>query len=713
MPDPQLLALDTGGTMTDSFIIDDEGDYTIGKAQTTPNDESEGVVESFNNGLGYWDTTLEDSIDSLEGIIYSGTAVINRILEREGNDDVGVLTNHGMEDLHRFGRGIQSWIDLPYSGRLHAREHEHPEPIVPKEQIRGARGRMSIEGGEIAPLYEEEVREAIHDLIDQDLDIICVCFLFSWRNDAHEQRAKEIAEEVKDERGVDTEIWLSSEQNPVSGETPRLNTLLLEAYAVEPSRAQLLGIEDELQSIGSDASLRVLTSSGGTVSPNHEWLVDTMISGPIGGVYGGNFMADFLDIENLVCSDVGGTSFDVALITEGHYNTRWDQSIAKFLVNVPMTALDTIGSGTGSYVRVDRASDRIEVGPGSAGYQVGVANTEAGLDTPTVTDCTLMLGYLNPDYFLGGKMDLDIDRAEEFMEDEVASKLGTDVYETARGVLDIVERDMTNELRSMIHGLGYSPENYNLISYGGGGPLHVAGYTEHLDFEDVIIPEWAAAFSAFGCACEENAYRYDRTVDLMIQPDLSNSDQVASQLTDVLSGLREQAHEAFERDNVDADKMTFRPGIRMQYTGMLDDLEITIPERVWKNGLDGNDVEEMTQLFEEEFQQIFKRAAGSAELGFTVTMAVGTGIVPSPTPTIPEEKLASAEPPNAADKGDREIYWDDDWHDAAIWEMNDLDAGNVISGPAVAEAPATTMLVPPGFEASFDKNRIFHLSETQ
>jgi N-methylhydantoinase A/acetone carboxylase beta subunit len=698
--------------MTDSFIIDDAGDYTIGKAQTTPDNEAEGVLASFDDGLGYWDTTLEERIDALQAIIYSGTATINRILEREGNDDVGVLTNRGLEDMHRFGRGIQCWIDLPYAGRLHAREHEHPEPIVPKEQIRGVGGRVDIEGDEVGALNEAEVRRGVEELLDQDLDIICVCFLFSWQNDEHEQRAKEIVEEVKAERGADAEIWLSSEQSPVSGETPRLNTLLLEAYAIEPSRAQLQNIERELQELGADASLRVLTSSGGTVSPDHEWLVDTMISGPIGGVYGGNYLADYLGIDNLVCSDVGGTSFDVALITEGHYSTRWDQSISKFLVNVPMTALDTIGSGTGSFIRVDRASDRIKIGPESAGYQVGVANTDSGLETPTVTDCTLMLGYLNPDYFLGGDIPLDLDRAESLMEDQIASPLGEDVYETARGVLDVVERDMTNELRSMIHGLGYSPENYNLISYGGGGPLHVAGYSGSLDFEDVLVPEWASAFSAFGCACEENAYRYDRQVDLQIEPDMSNADAVAARLTEVLTGLCEQAVEAFERDSTDPDRMSYRPAARMQYTGMMDDLEVEIPEDVWENGLDADDVVAMTDLFEEEFRKIFRRAAGSADAGFTITMAIGTGVVPSPKPTIPTESLGAETPPEAASKGERPIYWDGDWHDASIWEMNDLDAGNVLTGPAVAEAPATTMLVPPGYEASLDEHRIFHLGDS-
>ena len=708
---PELLSLDTGGTMTDTFVVDHDGDYTVGKAQTTPEDESEGVIKSFGDALDYWDTSLKDSAETLRGTVYSGTAMINRLLEREGDRNIGIVTNRGIEDSHRFGRGIQSWTDLSYAGRLHAREHEHPEPIVPRENVEGVRCRMHMSGQELVPLYEDEAREAIHDLLDRDVRVICVSFLYSYKNPEHEQQFKEIAEEIKDERNDDTPIWLSSEQNPIRGELPRLNTLVLEAYAVNPSREQLFNVEEALAEAGSDAPFRVLTSSGGTVSPDHDWLADTMISGPIGGIFGGEFLADKLGVDNLVCSDVGGTSFDVGLITEGHYPTRWDQSLAQFMVNIPMTAMDTIGSGTGSYVRVDQASNRPEVGPDSAGYLVGVSNEDSGVETPTVTDCTAALGYLNPNYFLGGDIELNVERAEEYIEDQIAEPIGADLYETARGVLDVVERNMTNELRAMILGLGYSPENYNLVSYGGGGPLHAAGYTAPLDFKDVLVPEWAAAFSAFGCATADYAYRYDQSLDVVVQPDLSNAADVAAALTETFTKLEQQASSGFENDEIDVESMEFRPAVRMQYTGMLDDLEVTVPPEMWDGEITTEDLEAIIEMYNEEFSQVFERAAQSPELGYTVTMAIGTGVAPSPNPTLPSEKTAGPTPPEAASKGERPIYWDGDWHDAALWEMNNLQAGNVIEGPAVVEAPATTMLVPPGFEASLDENRIYHLTQ--
>jgi N-methylhydantoinase A/acetone carboxylase, beta subunit len=247
------------------------------------------------------------------------------------------------------------------------------------------------------------------------------------------------------------------------------------------------------------------------------------------------------------------------------------------------------------------------------------------------------------------------------------------------------------------------------MSYGGGGPLHAAGYSKPLDFRDVLIPQWAAAFSAFGCATADYSYRYDQSLDIVVQPDMSNADEVAVVLNDALESLADRTVESFERDGIDQTETEFRPGLRMQYAGMLDDLEIQIPQDRWEGGLDGEDVEAIVDIYETEFAQVFQRAAKSPEQGYMITMGVGTGVAPSPKPSIPEEPLRGETPPEAAAKGERPIYYDGDWHDANIWTMRAIEPGNVIEGPAVIEAPATTILVPPEFEAPLDEHRIYHL----
>lgn len=711
---PEILALDTGGTMTDSIVVDHDGRMTVGKAQTTPQDESEGVVNSFSDALGYWDQDLDSGARDIQKTVYSGTAMLNRLVEREGEGNIGLITNHGFEDTHRFGRGIQVWAGLSYSGRLHAREHEHPEPIILRDNIEGVRGRIDQKGDVAIPLYEEEARDAVHELLDKDVRIICVCLLHSYDNPVHERKLKEIADEVKAERDDSTPIWLSHEQNPIRGELARINTLAVEAYAVEPSREQFINVRDRLASHGSTAPLRVLTGSGDTVSPEHDWLVDTMISGPVGGVFGAEYLMEQLGFSNMICTDVGGTSFEAALITEGHYPTRWDQALGQFMINIPMPAMDTIGSGTGSFVNIDRKSGRIDVGPESAGSEIGVCNRDADLDTPTITDCTAILGYLNPDFFLGGDIDIDVDRAREVIDDQIATPLGQDPYEAARGVVDIVEQQMTTHLKSMIFGQGYTPENYRLASYGGGGPLHVAGYAESLNFKDVIIPEWAAAFSAFGCAAADYAYRYAQTADLQVDPDYGNIDEVVDELQATLQRLHDQVADSFERDGMDPDEMRFKPTLYIRYSGMEEDLEIRLPERLWDGGLDEEALREIIDIYETRFTKIFRRAAKSPEKGYTISTIVGRGVQPSTKPELPEETgKDDSTPPESANKGERPIYWNDEWQDAQLWRMHELNYGNVVDGPAVIEAPATTMLIPPNFEANLDENRIFHLTQQE
>ncbi len=697
--------MDTGGTMSDSFIIDEDGTFIIGKAITTPDDESEGILNSIKDALNYWDTTLEDSGGSVEALVYSGTTMINRLLERKGNSNIGIIVNAGFEDLHRLGRALQCWIWLDYAGRLHAREHEHPKPLVPRKQIKGVRGRINFWGEELIPLYKDEARVAVEELLDMDVESICVCLLCSYMNPAHEKRVKRIAERIMKEKGKKIPIILSCEHNPVRGETPRLNALIIEQYAAEPSRKLLAKIAETFKEKQVPAPLRILTTYGGTISPYHKQLITTLVSGPIGGIIGCKIIAKEYGIKNLVSSDVGGTSFDVGLIMENYVPTKWESSVGKFILNIPMIGLNSIGAGTGMYVRYNKVSGRLEFGPESAGYRIGVCNKASGVETVTMTDCSLILGYLNPDYFLGGNIPLDKKRAYKYIKEQLADPFGVDPERTARGALDLIEINMKNHLNGMIQGLGFRPENYTLISFGGAGPLHVEGYAKELKFQDIMIPEWAAAFSAYGCACAEHSYRHEKSVDLLIPPDGSMNEIVSMMLNATWSELKKNIIKEFENEDRDPSEVGFIPSVRIQYFGMFDDLEVTSTS----DNLKAEDVWKLARSYDDLFEQIFRRGTKSPDLGYHITKAVATGIVPVPKPKLPDYKLSGKDPDKGANKKKRKIFWEADWHNASLWEMSLLNPGNLIDGPAVIEAPATTLLVPPGFKVFLDKHRIFHM----
>ena len=253
--------------------------------------------------------------------------------------------------------------------------------------------------------------------------------------------------------------------------------------------------------------------------------------------------------------------------------------MAKFLLNMPLVQIDSVGAGCGSYVRIDPNARRPEIGPDSAGAMIGTAWPEGGVETVSITDLNLVLGRLNPDYFLGGQVQLDIERARHEVRRQVADPLGLGVEEAAAGVIELFEASLRNEAVGRILGKGYSPADYTLLCYGGGGPLHVAGYTAGVPYQQVLVPEWAAGFSAFGCACADFEYRFDQQVDLPLLPTDSEEAQVGmgSLLTQAWRGLEGRVRAEFEKSGYSAGDVSFTHMVRMQYYGQLVDIEFDAP----------------------------------------------------------------------------------------------------------------------------------------
>jgi acetone carboxylase beta subunit len=705
---PRVLAIDAGGTMTDTFIVDDAGQFVVGKAQTTPEDESIGFMRSSEDALGYWDLEPGSAFPQIVSGIYSGTAMLNRLLERKGRK-VGCIVSGGLEDYFKLERGIQTYLSFPYSDRLHVATHFHNQPLVPRELMRGVRERIDLFGDVAIPLYEDEVRAAAGALIDAGVDSIVVNLLYAWRNPVHEQRVRELIEEVCVERGLNgggPGVFLSSELYPMRRDFPRLNSTLIEAYAAEPSREQLERVREVTASSGAAFDLRIMAAHGGTISIEARELARSLISGPIGGVVGSRYLAERLGLPNVVCTDIGGTSFDIALITDGEYQITPTPEFGRFILNLPMIRVDSIGAGTGSFVRIDPNSNRPELGPDSAGSRIGVCWPEGGLETPSVSDLNLVLGRLNPDYFLGGDVKLDVERARAAIDEQIAGPLGLSVEQAAAGILELFDETLQYEASGQVLGKGYSPVDYALFCYGGGGPLHVAGYTNRTPYRDVLVPAWAAGFSAFGCACADLEYRYDLTIDLPIPPrsPAEAKQAAAGAIQQAWDGLRQRVAAEFAKSGKAEDEVTFRRFVRMQYYGQLNDIEIYSPAQELR---DAGDVDRLIDAFEDAYGKMYARSAKSPELGYLVTYAVVTGAVEVEKPSLPFEELAGPEPPAA--KATRPVWWQAEWVDTSIFEQSDLRAGNVIVGPAIVESPADTLAVPPGRRARLDEHLIFHL----
>ncbi len=705
----EVMGIDAGGTMTDTFFVRADGEFVVGKSQSNPDNEANAVVESSIDALHLWERKIEDVFPELVTSVYSGTAMLNRVLQRKGMK-VGLIVNRGMEDFHRMGRGIQCYLGYSLEDRLHLNTHRFDEPLVPADRTVGVTERCDSQGDIVIPLREKEVYEAVEKLIAKDVEAVAICLLHAHKNGTHERRVVEICEEVLKDAAVDIPVFASTEYYPTRKESHRSNTTILEAYAAEPSRKTLHGLSAELNKLGGEFDLRVMASHGGTISWKAKELARTLVSGPIGGVIGSKFLGEQLGFDNIACSDIGGTSFDMALITKGEFAIQKDPNMARLLVSLPLVAMDSVGAGAGSFVRIDPYSKSIKLGPDSAGYRVGVCWPESGIDTVTVTDCHLILGYLNPDNFLGGLLKLDVGRARAAVQEQVADPLGLTVEGAAAGVIEILDQSLRGHLRSMINAKGYSPIDFVCFSYGGAGPVHSYGYTQGLGFKDVVIPAWAAGFSAFGCATAEFEYRYDKSVDIAVPPGSGEDVKTMSCKTLQLAWeeLSEKVVEEFRINGFPAEEVLLKPGFSMQYLGQLNDLEIDSP---LTSVATGEDWARIVETFDATYARVYASAARSPELGFGITGAIMRGVVATKKPKVPEEEDAGQIPPAAASRGARPFYQGGEWKEARLFEMEALRAGNRIPGPAVIESPATTLVVPDGWVTELDVHRLFHLHE--
>ncbi|WRE94826.1 hydantoinase/oxoprolinase family protein [Helicobacter pylori] len=705
----QVMGIDAGGTMTDTFFVKENGSFVVGKAQSNPEDESLAIYNSSQDALLHWKSDVNKVYPELVTCVYSGTAMLNRVVQRRGME-VGLICNKGFEQMHSMGRALQSYLGYALEERLHINTHKYDDPLIPLKRIRGITERTDVKGQVVIPVRQEEVKIAVKELLEAGAKAIVICLLQSHKNAESERIVRDIALKELEKLGKSIPVFASVDYYPQRKESHRMNTTILEAYAAEPSRQTLSKVSNRFKEHGAKFDLRVMATHGGTISWKAKELARTIVSGPIGGVIGSKLLGETLGYDNIACSDIGGTSFDMALIVKSNFNIASDPDMARLVLSLPLVAMDSVGAGAGSFVRIDPHSRSVKLGPDSAGYRVGTCWKDSGLDTVSVTDCHIVLGYLNPDNFLGGLIKLDANRAKKHIKEQIADPLGISVEDAAAGVIELLDLELKEYLRSNISAKGYSPSDFACFSYGGAGPVHTYGYTEGLGFKDVVVPAWAAGFSAFGCACADFEYRYDKSVDIAIPQYSSDESKIEACkiIQDAWDELTLKVIEEFKINGFSEKDVILRPGYRMQYMGQLNDLEITSPV---SKAASVADWEEIVKEYEKTYARVYSESACSPELGFSVTGVIMRGVVATQKPVIPVEKEHGATPPKEAKVGVRKFYRHKQWVDADVWHMEKLLPGNEVVGPAIVEADSTTFVIPKGFATRLDKHRLFHLKE--
>jgi N-methylhydantoinase A/oxoprolinase/acetone carboxylase beta subunit len=709
-----LVACDAGGTMTDVIIVDEEGRFVIGKAPTTPHDESIGYVESLDEALGYWADRLSSNggpssvVPNAETAIYTGTAMLNTLINLNGLR-TGLIVTRGFEDIIVQGRGSQTFIGFEWPEISHMQYRKHREPLVPRKYTRGVTERIDMFGAPVIPLYEHEVELGVRELLSEGCESLAVLFLNSFINPAHERRVAEIAAKVMAETGRTIPIILSCDVAPIVREVSRANATVIQAYAAEPSRKQLMNVEEKLVERGYKHSLKTVLGYGGVTNIRYPRLFETVMSGPVGGIMGGHYLAKTVGgLESLVCADMGGTSFDAGCITAGILPIEREPPFQQMYVNVPMLDIRSIGAGTGTYIRLDPDTNRLKLGPDSAGGTPGPVFQNAGNEIPTIGDCDLLLGIINEENYLGGRVKVHKDKAEAVFREKIAAPLGLDVQAAAETCVELINVLMREHLiRSLM--LGYDLRDYVLLGYGGAGPMHLAGYAGDYPWKGVATVPYAAAFSAWGGACMDYAHRRHKSVSAMIPPveDPTMKLMAAQTVSAAWEELGKQLLEELAAEGFARDKVTLKHSAFVKYFGHLDDLEVASPMTRLTNEAD---VDRLMAAFEDVFTKTYTLAGKPPVPTFQIGEVGVVAEVSTVKPAVSKFELEGKEPPKVALKGKRPVYQQRKWADAPIYEMDELRAGNEVNGVAIIEAPNTTLFVPPGWNAKLDEHMIFWMN---
>ncbi|MBV8952077.1 MAG: hydantoinase/oxoprolinase family protein, partial [Actinobacteria bacterium] len=611
-----VVGTDVGGTFSDLVLVDERGELRHFKAPTTPSDPAVGVLDALAVAADAVGQSVEDLLWQTS-IFANGTTVgTNAIIEQRGAR-VGLLTTRGFEDTLLIMRALSRVAGIPASEVSSYAKRVRPTPIVPRTLTEGVTERVDYRGRVVVPLDRDDARRAIERLGAAVVDAVAISLLWSFANPEHEQLLGELVRELLPEASV----TLSSDLIPVIGEYERTATTALNAFVRPVVSSYLEGLQHLLANRRFASRPRIMQCTGGVaaVAEVIDRPIYTLDSGPVGGIAASAFLAAELGHRNVVNTDMGGTSFDVGLIVEGEMLVAAPSFVGRHHVSIPKVEIVSIGSGGGSIARCD--FDRLRVGPSSAGADPGPACYGRGGIEPTVTDADLILGYLNPDYFLAGRMRLDAGLAREAIRIRVAEPLGLDVVEAAVAIYDIVNAQAADLIRKVTVDRGHDPRDFALFAYGGAGPTHCAAYGRDLGVSMILIPRLAATHSALGAAVSDyrQAFSSSRHVPLPADPRVVGA---------TFKRLEEEARGALRREGIADDELRLSRAVEMRYGLQVHEIMVPVPP----GPLGETELAAVGEEFERRYELLYGRGAAFRAAGMEiVTFRVfASGSTPKP-----------------------------------------------------------------------------------
>jgi len=676
------VGIDVGGTFTDFLVVDEAGKTELVKTLST-NPPTAGVFEGLGRVAAARGHSLEDFLARVTHVIHGTTITTNAVLTGNGAR-TAFLATAGFRDLLQMRRGVKSGNQYDYLT-------PQPAPLIERRSVHEVPERVDARGQAVEPLDEEAVRAIARILNEEGVEAVGVSLLWSFANPAHEQRVAELLREALPEAYVS----LSSEVIPQLRVYERSSTTALNAYVGPVLSRYLDDLGHRLASSGFAGTLLIMQSNGGAMTPelSARFAVNTLLSGPAGGPEAGVSYGALHGIEDLLTIDMGGTSFDVALVERGQAVMTTEADIAGHRVALPALDIHTIGAGGGSIARVDEGG-LLAVGPQSAGSEPGPASYGRGGTRPTVTDADLLLGYLDPELFAGGDLKLDVENARRAMAQQVGDALGLTVEQAAQGVYTLVNATMANAVRYISVERGKDPREFALVVAGGAGPLHAGPIASELGIPLVVVPRESSVFCAVGMVISDIKHDYVRTLTRAFD------EAAVAEANDLLGRMATDARSTLQSEGVEEEDIVVRVSADLHYVGQFHEVEVAAAG-------DALELEPLQAAFHRRHHELFGHSVPGAPLELINVRVRSEGRTGKPEYSPAPH---AGEDPGAARKGERPAIFDGAEQATPVFDGLALRHGNRLEGPALVEQPTTTIVVPPGLVLECDEydNYLLH-----
>ena len=676
------IGIDVGGTFTDFLLTSDDGTSEIYKVLSTPDDPSIGLMEGLQEMARARGISLREFIKDVKTIVHGTTVTTNAVLTRRGAK-TGLLTTKGLRDALQMRRGIR---EEQYNNR-----YTNVEPLVPRYLRYPVEERLDYKGDVVNPLKMTDVFEAAKLFKKEGVEAIAICFMNSFADDVHESMAAKI---IKEKLPV-TYLTISSEFLPSIRFYDRISTTVLNSYVGPILRTYIKSLLEKLKDIGFEGVLLIMQSNGGVVSPQvaMEMAATTLLSGPAAGPVAGIEYISVQSYDDCITIDMGGTSFDAALIKDRTPLVTTEGEIDRLRIALPMLGIVTIGAGGGSIGWVDEGG-LLRMGPQSAGSKPGPACYDLGGDLPTCTDADLILGYLDKDFFAGGKIPLNYDSAVKSVNEKIAEPLGMDVTAAAAGMYRVINVNMATGVREVSVKRGHDPREFPLVVAGGAGPVHACMIALELEIPVMIIPKESSIFCAAGMLMSDLKHNFVRTYSTFLH------EIDMKKFKSLFGEMESEAVKLLQSEHIPEDSIRHIYSLDMRYAKQYHEVNVVITQKEIACGA----IESIEGKFHPEHDRLYGYSLKEEETPIELINLRLSSIGITTKPSFKQEKYNQADPSKAFKKKRRVFLpLKKVFEEVPVFDGHKLRCGNEIEGPAIIEQVNTTTFVIPEYNVICDK----------